>query len=132
VIRRANQLLYGAFSATAIIFGALSLFGNRGAVPFEQHHLERELGAAGAFIGLMAMWCLFNYERRRGVHAALVVFASLLALIHRQDFFAGHRAVRSIVYNSIPLTVLLLISGLASLEADKTSSAVQVSENQPL
>jgi hypothetical protein len=132
MIRRANQLLYCAFSATAVAFGLLSLFVNRGAVPFEQHHVERELGAAAVFVGLTAMWCLFNYERRRGVHAALLVFASLLALIHWQDFFAGHRGVRSIIYNSVPLAVLLLISGLAYLASAKKASSVQLTEKQGL
>jgi hypothetical protein len=132
VIRRANQLLYCAFSATAVAFGLLALFVDRGAVPFEQHHVERELGAAAVFAGLTAMWCLFNYERRRGVHAALLVFASLLAFIHWQDFFAGHRGVRSIIYNTIPLAVLLLISGLAHLASNKEAGAVQLTENHGL
>ena len=111
--RRINQFLYCTFSATAVAFGALSLFASGRSVPFEQHHLEREMGAAAVFIGLMAMWCIVNYDRRRGVHAALIVFAVLLALIHWQDFFAGQRHVKSVVINSSPLMVLLFISALS-------------------
>ena len=83
---------------------------------FHLAHAMRENGAAGIFIGLMAFWCAFNYERRRSVHYCLVVFAFLLAAIHWVDYFAGHLPWISPVYNSVPFTVLLVMAVLDRVE----------------
>jgi hypothetical protein len=120
MIRRINQALYCTFGAGSIAFGLFSLFSRHRSSPLEQGHLERELGAAAVFIGLIALWCLFHYERRHLVHGSLIVFAALDSWVHWQDFFAGHRGARSVAYNSVPLAVLLLISALTWLERAKS------------
>src|SRR6185369_8478636 len=52
--------------------GALLISGpslvREAAQSFHLAHAMRENGAARIFIGLMAFWCAFNYERRRSVH----------------------------------------------------------------
>ena len=94
---------------------------------FHLAHAMRENGAAGIFIGLMAFWCAFNYERRRSVHYCLMVFALLLAAIHWVDYFAGHLPWISPVYNSVPFTVLLVMAVLDRVEASSNRTRFEKS-----
>jgi hypothetical protein len=61
-------VVYGIFGAVAIIFGTALLLVptsllSEAAQSVHFTHILREQGAAIVFIGLMAFWCLFNYER---------------------------------------------------------------------
>jgi len=80
---------------------------------FPVTHLLREEGDAAIFIGLMSLWCIFNYERRAGVHYFLMIFAFLLAAIHWFDYFAGHLGWLSPPYNSVPFIVLAMMAVLS-------------------
>jgi predicted ferric reductase len=91
---------------------------------FHLVHVMRENGAAAVFIGLMAFWCAFNYERRRSVHYCLMVFAFLLAAIHWVDYFGGHLPWISPVYNSVPFTVLLVMAVLERVEVARNRARV--------
>jgi hypothetical protein len=70
-------------------------------------HLVREQGAEGVFIGLMALWCLAHFAQRRPVHYALLVFASLFALIHWAEYLGGRRPLASPLVNSVPFLLLI-------------------------
>ena len=72
-------------------------------------HVLREEGAAGVFIGLMSIWCIFNYEKRTAVHYFLIVYTFLMAAIHWFDYLTGHRPLMSPLLNSVPLIVLVLM-----------------------
>jgi hypothetical protein len=116
-MKKVNSIIYGLFGAGAIVYGVATLFSpsvlvSEASQSFHLAHILREQGAAAIFIGLMAFWCIFNYERRRGVHYGLMVFAFLLAAIHWGDHFAGHLPWISPVYNSVPFAVLLAMAAL--------------------
>jgi hypothetical protein len=99
--------VYGVFGALAIGLSVLALFQPALAIPTEAYsaltaHLVREQAAGGIFIGVMAFWCLFNFDRRRGVHFALIVFTAVFAAIHWSEYFHAKRHLLSPVLNSIP------------------------------
>ena len=113
-MRKLNAIIYGLFGALAIVYGLGALIRPQAVVPeagaFPISHLVREQGAAGVFIGLMLVWCIFNEGRRTAVHYFLTVFALLLAVIHWIDYFGGHLSWRSPLYNSVPFLILLLMA----------------------
>jgi hypothetical protein len=117
-MKRINLIVYGLFGAGAILYGTTALLfpavlESNAAQSFRFAHILREQGAAAIFIGLMAFWCILNYERRRGFHYSLMVFAFLLAPIHWFDYFAGHVPLMSAVLNSVPFLVLLIMAVLS-------------------
>ena len=126
-MRKANIIVYVAFGAIAIVYGLVAvLFPARllseASRSIHLAHILREQGAAGIFIGLMGLWCIFNYERRRAVHYFLMVFAFLLAVIHWVDFFNSDLPWLSPVYNSIPFTALLVMAVLSRRIAGASDS----------
>ncbi len=70
--------------------------------------LTRELSSAFVFIGLMFFWCLRHYDQRRPVHLAFLVFITLFAGVHWQDYFGDRRDVMSPLVNSIPVALLAI------------------------
>ena len=68
---------------------------------------------AAIFGGLMAFWCIFNYERSLTVHYFLMFFALLLAVIHWHDHFAGHLRWMSPIVNTVPFVVLMITAVLS-------------------
>ena len=73
-------------------------------------HLVQEQAAGGVFIGAMALWCFFKFERRRPVHLALLLFTALFAAIHWAEYFHARRTLVSPLVNSAPFVVLVLAS----------------------
>jgi predicted ferric reductase len=113
-LKRINAVIYALFGIGAILYGAAALLFPTGlesnaAQSWRFAHILREQGAAAIFVGLMAFWCIFNYERRRAVHYFLMVFAFLLAVIHWHDHFAGHLGWTSPIVNTVPFVVLLIM-----------------------
>jgi len=117
-MKKPNQIIYGIFGGGAILIGVVSLMF-QGLLISEVHrtgelsHILREGGAAAIFVGLMSIWCIFNYERRAAVHYFLIVFAFLMAAIHWFDFLTGHRHLMSPLINSVPLIVFVLMALLS-------------------
>ena len=116
-MKKINSIIYGLLGAGAILYGAVALLDpaflmSEAAQSFHLRHIFREQGASVIFVGLMAFWCIFNYERRTAVHYCLVVLALLLAVIHWFDHFSGNIGWISPLYNSVPFLVL---SGMAIL-----------------
>jgi hypothetical protein len=117
-MKKTNSIIYGLFGAGAMLYGAVALFApaflmSEAAQSLHLRHLLREEGAAAIFVGLMAAWCIFNYERKAAVHYGLMVFAFLLAVIHWGDYFAGHLSWISPLYNSVPFLVLSTMAVLS-------------------
>jgi uncharacterized membrane protein len=126
-MKKTNQIIYGLFGAGAILIGVVSLMF-QGLLISEAHrtielsHILREGGAAGIFVGLMSIWCIFNYERRAAVHYFLIVFAFLMAAIHWFDYFTGHRQLISPLINSVPMIVLAVMTiGMRSVPGATSS-----------
>ncbi|HJQ98825.1 MAG TPA: hypothetical protein VJ826_10970 [Candidatus Polarisedimenticolaceae bacterium] len=110
---RVARAVYGAFGVAALGLGALALIRPALALPPDAvspltAHLIREQGAEGIFIGLMALWCAFNLDRRRPVHLALLVFTAAFAAIHWAEYFQARRHLASPLLNSIPFVAFAL------------------------
>ena len=73
-------------------------------------HLVREQAAGGVFIGAMALWCFFHFERRRPVHLGLLLFTALFAAIHWAEYFQARRTLVSPLVNSAPFVLLAAAS----------------------
>lgn len=114
-VRKLNSIIYGVFGALALVYGLGALIRPQAIAPeadqsFEVGHLLREQGAAGVFIGLMFVWCIFNEPKRTAVHYFLMLFAFLVAAIHWWDFLNGHLSWKSPLYNTVPFLILLLMA----------------------
>jgi len=113
-MKKANSIIYGLFGAGAILYGVTALMSPAALESVAQSHRfahnMREQGAAAIFIGLMAFWCILNYERRRVVHYCLLVWALLIAAIHWFDYLSGHLPWMSPLYNSAPFLVFLIMA----------------------
>ena len=117
-MKKANQIIYGIFGAIAILLGvAVLLFPDVLTSEAERTptiiHVLREEGAAGVFIGLMSIWCIFNYEKRVAVHYFLIVYAFLMAAIHWFDYLTGHRHLMSPLINTVPFALFVLMAVLS-------------------
>jgi predicted ferric reductase len=128
-VKTVNKVIYGIFGVLALLYGVAALISpplvaGNSARSFPLSHLIREQGAAGIFIGLMAFWCVVNYEQRRSVHYFLMAFAFLLAVIHWLDYFAGHIGWMSPVYNSIPFMILLVMAALSRRLSGSTDPSI--------
>ena len=127
-MKKANLVIYGLFGAISLVYGVVNLLFPAFLVPetarlFVLSHILREQAAAVLFVGLMFLWCIFNYERRMTVHYFLIVFAFLLAAIHWFDYLSGHLNWKAPLYNSVPV-VLLTIMALMSRSEPKVRPVV--------
>ena len=114
-MKKINTVIYAAFGIIAIVYGSAALLFPAAIESYAVQswrfvHILREQGAAAIFVGLMAFWCIFNYERRRVVHYFFIVLALLLAVIHWYDHFAGHMRLMSPIVNTVPFVVLLIMA----------------------
>ena len=114
-MKRINSVIYVLFGIGAILYGAAALLfpaalETNAVQSFRFAHILREQGAAAIFVGMMAFWCIFNYERRRVVHYFFIVLALLLAVIHWHDYFSGHLTWKSPIINTIPFVVVVLMA----------------------
>ena len=106
-MRGLARAVYATFGTLALGLGVLVLFKPSLALHPEDSslltsHLIREQGAEGVFIGLMALWCLFNFDRRRPVHLALLLFTALFGAIHWAEYLNARRHLASPLLNSLP------------------------------
>jgi hypothetical protein len=110
-----GRTVYLVLGALALGLGLLALMSPGVVLPPEARsaltaHLVREQGAGAVFIGIMAVWCVFNFDSRRPVHLALLAFAALFAGIHWVEYFHGRRHLASPLLNSIPFLALLAVT----------------------
>jgi hypothetical protein len=110
-MKKVNIAVYGLLAAGALLLGAIALVSPQSILPgaassMTESHLLREEGAFSVFLGLMAAWCIVNYEQRRGVHVSLLVFSLLISAIHWREYFAGNLHLASALYNSVLFVVL--------------------------
>jgi len=114
-MKKVNIAIYGLLALAALLLGAIALVNPQSIVPgaadsITESHLLREEGAFSVFLGLMAVWCIVNYERRRGVHASLLVFSLLISAIHWREYFVGNLHLASALYNSVLFVVLAVMA----------------------
>ncbi len=114
-MKKVNIAMYGLLAVGALLLGAIALVSPQSILPgaatsMTESHLLREEGAFSVFLGLMAAWCIVNYEQRRGVHASLLVFSLLISAIHWREYFVGHLHLASALYNSVLFVVLAVMA----------------------
>lgn len=114
-MKRIASIIYVALGTLALAYGITALLfpsaldaGATESLPLQ--HILREEGAAGIFVGMVAFWCIFDSERRWGVHHLLTVLTFLVAAIHWADYFSGNRGKVSLILNSIPFLALLTLT----------------------
>jgi hypothetical protein len=112
-MKKISLVVYGIYGSIALVGGLILLLFPallESQASMQMVHILREQGAALAFIGLMSLWLLFNYERGRTVHLLLTVFAFFIAGIHWFDYFGGRRPLVSAIVNSVGFVVLLALA----------------------
>ena len=113
--KRFVQIGYLAFGALSIIFGLSALLFPSMVHPAKPHpfpfdHDLRELGAALVGIGLVTLWCIFNYERSRMINYILTLFNLFIAAIHWYDYLIGNLPLTSPLFNSLGFVLFTVIS----------------------
>ena len=114
-MKKIALIVYGVFGSVAVVFGTAALLfpaamQSEATQSIHLAHNLREQGAAIIFVGLMAFWCILNYERRTLVHAFLTLFTFLIAGIHWFDYFGGRLPWMSPLYNSVPFLAFLAMA----------------------
>jgi hypothetical protein len=128
-MRIVARAIYGVFGGLAIGLSLLALFKPALALPIEDYstltaHLVREQAAEGMFIGMMSFWCLLNFDQRRPVHFALILFTAVFAGIHWAEYFHGNRQLVSPLLNSVPFLAFVATTPLAFLAKAGADPAV--------
>ena len=106
-MRGLSQAVYALVGVAGVVLGAVAVFApalvipEAGQIPLAGH-LVREQGAGFVFIGLMAFWCLRDFDRRRPVHYAFLVFTGLLAGIHWMGYFSSGSYAWAAAANTVP------------------------------
>jgi len=110
MVTKIAKVVFLVFGAFAIMFGLVTLVSPSAlhseaarSLPF-MHNL-REQGAAISFVGLMMLWCSFNYEQSRMVHYLLTFFTLLVSAVHWYDYSIGYLPLISPIYNTVPFLV---------------------------
>jgi hypothetical protein len=125
------RTVYGAFGGLALVLSVLALFNPSLALPSEAYsalsaHLVREQAAGGLFIGLMFLWCLRHFDRRRPVHFALILFTAVFAGIHWNDYFHASRHLLSPLLNSVPFLSLVAITPVSFMTGGSSGTGGSV------
>jgi len=106
-------VVYAVSGVGALVAGIVALIVPGRALPPHARtaltqHLIREEAAAFVFIGMMLLWCVRHFERRRPVHIGLVVFTGLFAVIHWLGYLEDGRVSVSAIVNTIPFVIFAL------------------------
>lgn len=117
-MRALTVTVYVLLGTLALVAGAVALVTPGVIIPEAASsglaaHLTREEGATFVFIGLMFFWCLNNYEQRRPVHLAFLVFIVLFAGIHWHDYLWNPRDITGALINTIPVVLLAITTPFA-------------------
>jgi hypothetical protein len=107
-----NITLYIFIGAVSLIIGGAAFFMAPNYAPVDSAevvHIIREGGSGGLFVGLISIYCAFNYHQTKGVHYALLTFFLLFSGLHWYDFFNDLRPLSSGLINSIPAGAMLFM-----------------------
>ena len=112
---KAAKVVYVVFGTLAVVYGLANLVApsalhSEESQSFALMHNLREQGAAFIFLGLMSLWCTFNYERSRTIHYFLTLFNLLIAGIHWNDFVKGYLPMASPLFNSTAFVVFAALA----------------------
>ena len=75
-------------------------------------HLLQEFCTLLAFMGMVSLWCAWNYEKSRGLHWAMTVFWALFALVHWVDYKGTVHLGVGQAATTAPLLVFLIVGAL--------------------
>ena len=125
-------VIYAAAGAGALLAGIVALIVPGQILPPDARtpltiHLIREEAAAFVFIGMMLLWCVRNFERRRPIHIGLVVFTGLFAVIHWLGYLEDGSVSLSAIVNTIPFLVFSVTlpgAGRAAAQPERPAATV--------
>lgn len=114
--KKLNIVLYVLFGVGSLAVGIMGLLapfdlfkGVTSGLYGEEQHLAQELGCAAIFVGLVAFWCVFNYDSAFTMHLLLIVLFALLAWVHWFEFFRYTRSAVNPLLNTLPVTLLIVM-----------------------
>jgi hypothetical protein len=118
------QLTYGVMGAAFLAAGIATLLVNTGLLPdgvrdlivvqFGQNnrgflHVIQEFGTLLVFVGLVAFWCVWNYERSLAFHWMLTVYWALMSVIHWFNVAGPWQSIVGPLINTVPVVVFLAL-----------------------
>ena len=80
----------------------------------ETLHIAQEASAGAIAVGLLAIWCLRNYDQAQPMLFVLLAFFALISLLHWVDFIRDDRNITSGLVNTIPMLLLMGVLALRS------------------
>jgi len=120
-MERLARAVYGVAAVAGVGLGVLAVFAPATILPEAvgiplAGHLLREQGAGYVFIGLMALWCLRHFDRRRQVHYAFLVFTGLLAVIHWMGYFSSGHYAWAALANTVPFLAFVVTAPISAAD----------------
>lgn len=120
MVKKLSVALYGIAGGLLILGGGIGLFYTSLAIPQQEGssegsieyiallqdvlaHYAMELGGTFLALGVVLIWCAFNYEKVGKLNYAFLIFALAFAGIHWYEYFDDARNILSPVLNTVPV-----------------------------
>lgn len=118
-MKNIHVAIYGLIGAGLILLGSIGFLLPFGVLPevaetfdAEGLHVVQEAGSAAIALGLLAVWCAFNYSKAGAAHWILTVYFLLIAALHWIDCLHNQRPLISAVLNTVPAATLIVMGFL--------------------
>lgn len=138
------QGTYAIMGAAYLAAGLSTLLVNTGLLPdairdvivvtFGQNnsgflHILQELGSLLVLVGLLTLWCVWNYDRSRTFHWMLTAYWAIMAVIHWFNVASPEVSIASGLINSIPVAVFLMLGLMRVVAEGRSESAPGVARS---
>ncbi len=121
-----HQIIYALFGAGMLLVGVVGFLLPFGFMPElaeayddEALHVVQEASSAVLALGLVSLWCAWNYAQSRALHWVLTLFFILISALHWADYVRDERPIESGLINSVPAVVLLALAAFRKREAQQ-------------
>ncbi len=133
------KVTYGIMGAAFLAAGVSTLLVNTGLLPdavrdivlqFSQNdavflHILQELGSLLVLVGLVTLWCVWNYDQSRAFHWMLTAYWAIMALIHWFNVASPTVSVLGGLINTIPVAVFLALGLMRVATEGRSASATE-------
>ena len=132
------KVTYAVMGAAFLAAGVSTLLVNTGLLPdavrdvivvqFGQNnlgflHILQELGSLLVLVGLLTLWCVWNYNRSRAFHWMLTAYWAIMAVIHWFNVASPTVSVAGGLINTIPVAVFLALGLMRVATEGRSESA---------